>query len=89
MGKYKIYARRNPYTDWTAWCDTDSKKIFEENKTVIESYGYQWTSEELMSPGTFKACCYGKGIDLKKVNKFMEGRYRFAAADIRTLEEQK
>jgi hypothetical protein len=87
MAKYKIYARRNPYTDWSAWCDTDDEKVAENAKQVIESYEYQWTDEELMSRNDFKARCFGRGIKLGKINKFVEGRYRFSSADITTLEE--
>lgn len=87
MGTYKIYARRNPYSDWTIWCNTDDEKAAEYNKRVIESYGYEWTDEELMTRNAFKVKCYGKGIKLSKVNKFMEGRFRFSTSDIKTLEE--
>ena len=88
MGKYKIYARRNPYTDWTAWCDTNDIKVAQKSKAVIESYGYQWTDEELMPRTTFKVRCFAKGISIGKINKFMERRFRFSSADIETLEAQ-
>lgn len=87
MAKYKIYARRNPYTDWTAWCDTNDIKVAQKSKAVIESYGYQWTGEELMSRTTFKKS-FAKDISIGKINKFMERRFRFSSADIKTLEEQ-
>ena len=87
MGKYKIYARRNPYTDWTAWCDTNDIKVAQKSKAVIESYGYQWTDEELMSRTTFKGS-FAKGISIAKINKIMERRFRFSSADIKTLEAQ-
>jgi hypothetical protein len=40
-----------------------------------------------MSRNDFKARCFGRGIKLGKINKFVEGRYRFSSADITTLEE--
>ena len=85
MGKYKIYARRNPYTDWTAWCDTNDIKVAQKSKAVIESYGYEWADEDLMSRKTFKVRCFDEGISLGSVRKFIKGRYKFSSADIKTL----
>ena len=86
MAKYNIVARRNPNTDWSAWCNTDDPEVAENAKKTIEEYGYEWSDEEPISVATFKARCYDLDIKPKKINEFAKGRYKFTTADIERLE---
>lgn len=39
---YKLYVRRNPCEEWSAWTQTDSIITLAANIQVVEKYGWQW-----------------------------------------------
>lgn len=43
---YRLYVRRTPHEDWSAWTETNNIAILIYNIKVIEGYGWQWTIAE-------------------------------------------